>query len=99
MKNKKISGLSKSKIKLFGLNAKEKKCHAHHLANIIPVVNHHAVLYRDIFAPDELPQSALDSELGWRFIFQQENDPKQSAKIRKEWLWDHSLNVLEWRCR
>lgn len=40
MKNKKISGLSKTKIKLFGLNAKGKKCHAHHLANIIPVVKH-----------------------------------------------------------
>lgn len=35
-----FSGLFKTKIKIFGLNAKEKKGHAHPLANIIPAVKH-----------------------------------------------------------
>lgn len=101
---KKFSGLSKAETKLFGLNAKGKKgSHSstgqYHPCSEARWWNHHAVLYRDIFAPDDLPQCALDSELGWRFIFQQENDPKQSGKIRKEWLWDHSLNVLESPCQ
>ena len=39
---------------------------------------------------------ALDLRLGQRFIFQQDNDPKHTAKITKEWLRDNSVNVLEW---
>lgn len=39
---------------------------------------------------------ALDLRLGRRFIFQQDNDPKHTAKISKEWLQDNSVNVLEW---
>uniref|UniRef100_A0A8C4SYG6 Tc1-like transposase DDE domain-containing protein n=1 Tax=Erpetoichthys calabaricus TaxID=27687 RepID=A0A8C4SYG6_ERPCA len=41
-------------------------------------------------------ESALDLRLGRRFIFQQDNDPKHTAKISKEWLQDNSVNVLEW---
>ena len=52
-----------------------------------------AAMYRDIL-DENLLQSTLD--LGQRFIFQQDNDPKHTAKISKEWLQDNSVNVLEW---
>ncbi|XDV36822.1 hypothetical protein PO909_006543 [Leuciscus waleckii] len=52
-------------------------------------------MYRNIL-DENLLQNALDLRLGRRFIFQQDNDPKQTAKITKEWLRDNSVNVLEW---
>ncbi|KAI3360341.1 hypothetical protein L3Q82_014656 [Scortum barcoo] len=42
-----------------------------------------AAMYRDIL-DENLLQSALDLRLGRRFIFQQDNDPKHTAKITKE---------------
>ncbi|KAG2469087.1 TCB1 transposase, partial [Polypterus senegalus] len=54
-----------------------------------------AAMYRDIL-DENLLQSSLDLRLGRQFIFQQDNDPKHTAKISKEWLQDNSLNVLEW---
>ncbi|KAI3356847.1 hypothetical protein L3Q82_003500 [Scortum barcoo] len=41
-------------------------------------------------------RALLDLRLGRRFIFQQDNDPKHTAKITKEWLQDNSVNVPEW---
>ena len=52
-------------------------------------------MYRDIL-DENLLQSALDLRLGWWFIFQQDNNPKHTANISKEWLQDNSVNVLEW---
>jgi hypothetical protein len=43
-----------------------------------------------------LLQSAQDLRLGRRFTFQQDNNPKHTAKTMQEWLQDKSLNVLEW---
>ncbi|KAG2463681.1 TCB1 transposase, partial [Polypterus senegalus] len=54
-----------------------------------------AAMYRGIL-DENLLQSTLDLRLGRRFIFQQDNDPKHTAKISKEWLQDNSVNVLEW---
>ncbi|KAK3554572.1 hypothetical protein QTP70_025523 [Hemibagrus guttatus] len=53
-----------------------------------------AAMYRDIL-DENLLQSILDLRLGRRFIFQQDNDPKHTAKITKEWPRDNSVNVLE----
>ena len=52
-------------------------------------------MYRDIL-DENLFQSAVDLRLGRCFIFQQDNNPKHTAKISKEWLQNHSVNVLEW---
>ncbi|KAG2458101.1 TCB1 transposase, partial [Polypterus senegalus] len=54
-----------------------------------------AAMYSDIL-DENLLQSAFNLRLGQWFIFQQENDPKHTAKISKEWLEDNSVNVLEW---
>ncbi|KAG2458520.1 TC1A transposase, partial [Polypterus senegalus] len=54
-----------------------------------------AAMYRDIL-DENLLQSALDLRLGRWFIFLQDNNPKHTAKISKEWLQDNSVNVLEW---
>ena len=51
--------------------------------------------YREIL-DENLLQSILDLRLGRRFTFQQDNDPKHTAKTTQEWLCDKSVNVLEW---
>ncbi len=54
-----------------------------------------AAKYRDIL-DENLLHSAQDLRLGRRFNSQQENDPKHTAKITKEWLHNNSVTVLEW---
>ncbi len=54
-----------------------------------------AAKYRDIL-DENLLQSAQDLRLSRRFTFQQDNDPKHTAKITKEWLHNNSVTVLEW---
>ena len=51
--------------------------------------------YRQIL-DENLLQSAQILRPGQRFTFQQDNNPKHTAKTRQEWLRDKSLNVLEW---
>ena len=45
--------------------------------------------YREIL-DENLLQSAQDLRLGRRFTFQQDNDPKHTAKMTHEWLRDKS---------
>uniref|UniRef100_A0AAZ3RDC3 Tc1-like transposase DDE domain-containing protein n=1 Tax=Oncorhynchus tshawytscha TaxID=74940 RepID=A0AAZ3RDC3_ONCTS len=47
--------------------------------------------YREI-----LLQNAEDFRLGQSFTFQQDNNPKHTAKTMQEWLWEKSLNFVEW---
>ncbi len=54
-----------------------------------------AAKYRDIL-DENLLQSAQDLRLGRRFPFQQDNDPKHTDKITKDWLHNNSVTVLEW---
>jgi transposase len=51
--------------------------------------------YREIF-DENLLQSAQHLRLRRRFPFQQDNEPKHTAKTAQEWLRDKSLNVLVW---
>jgi hypothetical protein len=37
----------------------------------------------------------LQSRLGQKFPYQQDNDPNHTAKTKQEWLRDMSLNILE----
>ena len=48
--------------------------------------------YREIL-DENLLKSAQDIR---RVTFQQDNNLKHIAKTTQEWLWDKSLNVLEW---
>ncbi|KAG2455346.1 TCB1 transposase, partial [Polypterus senegalus] len=97
MRNK-ILWSDETKIELFGVNARRhvwrKPDTAHHrLVRIKGKMT--AAMYRDIL-DENLLQSTLDLRLGRRFIFQQGNNPKHTAKISEEWLQDNSMNVLEW---
>jgi hypothetical protein len=56
---------------------------------------HHAVWTGKIIEGN-LFQSFRDLRLGWRFNFQQDNDPKHTAKSTFEWFKGTHLNVLEW---
>ena len=51
--------------------------------------------YRQILE-DNLSQSARELRLGRRFIFQQDNDPKHTAKTTQKWFKENKVNVLEW---
>ncbi|CAJ0948120.1 unnamed protein product [Ranitomeya imitator] len=54
-----------------------------------------AAKYRDIL-DENLFQSALNLRLGRRFTFQQDNDPKHTAKITNDWLQNNSVTILDW---
>jgi hypothetical protein len=47
----------------------------------------------------KLFQSSRDLRLGRRFTFQQDNDPKHSAKATLRCFKGKHLNVLEWPCQ
>ena len=51
--------------------------------------------YREVLN-ENLIQSTQDLRLGRRFTFQQDNDPKHTAKTMQDRLRGKSLNLLEW---
>ncbi len=51
--------------------------------------------FRDILEKN-LKRSAKRLKMGWKFILQQDNDPKHKAKAAMEWLAKNKVDVLEW---
>ena len=45
---------------------------------------------------ENVKESAETLQLGPDWIFQQDNDPKHTAKKVKTWFQEHAVNVLEW---
>ena len=54
-----------------------------------------ALKYQDILSRNLL-RSAIALQLGSKFTFQQDNDPKHTAKSTQKWFQDNSIDVLEW---
>ena len=52
-------------------------------------------VYMDILER-KLRSSAKKLKLGKKWIFQQDGDPKHTAKIVKKWLQDKKIKVLNW---
>ncbi|KAK3549627.1 hypothetical protein QTP86_005365 [Hemibagrus guttatus] len=52
-------------------------------------------MYHEILSKNLLPSArALKMKCGW--VFQHDNDPKHTARARKEWLCKKHFKVLEW---
>ncbi len=63
------------------------------LIRIIGTMN--AMLYMEILE-ENLLQSAWQLCLHKGFVFQQDTDPKHTAKVIKAWFGDHNINLIEW---
>ena len=45
---------------------------------------------------ENLMSSVESLELPYDYIFQQDNDPRHTAKSTKKWLSENNINVLQW---
>ncbi|GFS73230.1 transposable element Tcb2 transposase [Trichonephila clavipes] len=84
-----------SKFNIFGSDGRRmvwsKPNTSHHPKHTIPTVEHGACLN---ILQNNLKESADKLGLGSNFIFQQDNDPKHTAFVVKEWLLYHCRNQL-----
>ena len=48
---------------------------------------------------ENLLESAKDLRLGRWFTFEQDNDPKHTARATMEWFRSKHIHVLEWKSR
>ena len=94
---KKVLWSDVTKIELLGHQGKRhvwrKPNTFHHSENTTGMMD--GARYREILEGN-LFQSSRDLRLGQRFTFQQDNDPKHTAKATLEWFKGKHLHVLEW---
>uniref|UniRef100_A0A9J8D3D0 Uncharacterized protein n=1 Tax=Cyprinus carpio carpio TaxID=630221 RepID=A0A9J8D3D0_CYPCA len=88
MVRNKILWSDETKIELFGLNSKQ-----YHGGGSIMLWGCFSAAGTGRLVAIEGKMNA--AKLGRRFTFQQNNDPKHTAKIM-EWLHNNSVTVLEW---
>lgn len=69
-----------------------------HYGGVGPLVPINGIMdrfvYRDILQDNMLPYSRRNLRRGW--IFQQDNDPKHTSRLVKEWFHDRKVKVLTW---
>jgi transposase len=57
------------------------------------------IMHKEVYIrilEENIKQSAQKLRLGRKWIYQQDNDPKHTAKVVKKWFDDNNVNVLEW---
>ncbi|ORD99159.1 TC1A [Hepatospora eriocheir] len=78
-------------------NIKLQGCFSYNGVDRLEIIkrNMDTIMYTKIFNKN-LKKSAKDLGLDENFVFQQDNDPKHTAKITDDWFEKNDINVLDW---